>query len=149
MNNVMNAYAKMGVISDARKVFIEMPVKNVSSYNTLLSAYAKQGKTREALCIFNELPKPDSVSWTAMIVGYNQKGHFNAALRIFLEMMKCNVVPNEYTDWGLDMGKKVHSFVVKFGFSGIVFIANSLLNLYAKSGDAGTAVTVFERLIWV
>ncbi|KAL8470579.1 hypothetical protein ACS0TY_033212 [Phlomoides rotata] len=149
----------MGVISDARKVFIEMPVKNVSSYNTLLSAYAKQGKTREALCIFNELPKPDSVSWTAMIVGYNQKGRFDAALRIFLEMMKCNVVPNEYTFTnilascavigGLDMGKKVHSFVVKFGFSGIVFIANSLLNLYAKSGDAGTAVTVFERLIWV
>ncbi|KAL8476088.1 hypothetical protein ACS0TY_028671 [Phlomoides rotata] len=156
MNNVMNAYAKTGVISDARKVFVEMPVKNVSSYNTLLSAYAKQGKTREALCIFNELPEPDSVSWTAMIVGYNQKGRFDAALRMFLEMMKCKVVPNEYTFTnilascaaigGLDMGKKVHSFVVKFGFSGIVSIANSLLNLYAKSGDAGTAVTVFERI---
>lgn len=156
MNNVMNAYAKTGFIYDARNVFDEMPVKNVSSYNTLLSAYAKQGRTGEALCIFNELPEPDSVSWTALIVGYNQKGRFEVALWMFLEMMKHRVVPTDYTFTNilascaaieaLDVGRKVHSFVVKLGLSGFVSVANSLLNMYAKSGDVGTAVTVFDRI---
>lgn len=156
MNQVMNAYAKTGFIPDARNVFDEMPVKNVSTYNTLLSAYAKQGRTREALLIFDELPKPDSVSWTALIVGYHHKGRFGAALAMFLEMIKCKVVPTEYTFTNilascaaieaLDVGRKVHSFVVKVGLSGAVSVANSLLNMYAKSGDVGTAVTVFDRI---
>ncbi|KAI3451103.1 hypothetical protein Pfo_007768 [Paulownia fortunei] len=156
MNNVMNAYAKSGFIYDARHVFDGMPVKNVSSYNTLLSAYAKHGMIREALCIFNGVPEPDSVSWTALIVGYNQMGRFEVAFRMFMEMIKCKVVPTEYTLTNvlascaaieaLDIGRKVHSFVVKLGLSGYVSVANSLLNMYAKLGDVGTAVTVFDRI---
>ncbi|XP_011090579.1 pentatricopeptide repeat-containing protein At2g22070 [Sesamum indicum] len=156
MNNLMNAYAKTGFVSDARRVFDGMSVKNVSSYNTLLSACAKQGMIREALCIFNEVPEPDSVSWTAMIVGYNQMGRFGVAFRMFLEMMKCKVVPTEYTLTNvlascaaieaLDVGRKVHSFVVKLGLSGYVSVANSLVNMYAKVGDVGTAVAVLNRM---
>ncbi|KAG8383472.1 hypothetical protein BUALT_Bualt04G0016800 [Buddleja alternifolia] len=156
MNNLMNAYAKMGFISDARRVFDEMPVKNVSTYNTLLSAYAKQGMIREALCIFNEAPEPDSVSWTAMIVGYNQMGRFEVAFQMFLEMVKRKVVPTEYTLTNvlascaaietLDIGRKVHSFVVKLGLSSYISVANSLVNMYAKSGDVGTAMNVLDRI---
>ncbi|KAL0349884.1 UNVERIFIED_CONTAM: Pentatricopeptide repeat-containing protein [Sesamum radiatum] len=156
MNNLMNAYAKTGFVSDARRVFDGMSVKNVSSYNTLLSACAKKGMIREALCIFNEVPEPDSVSWTAMIVGYNQMGRFGVAFRMFLEMMKCKVVPTEYTLTNvlascaaieaLDVGRKVHSFVVKLGLSGYVSVANSLVNMYAKVGDVGTAVAVLDRM---
>lgn len=156
MNNVVNAYAKTGLTSDAREVFDEMPVKNVSSYNTLLSAYAKQGMIGEALSIFNEMPEPDSVSWTSLIVGYNRMGRFEVAFRTFLEMIKCRVAPTEYTFTNvlascaaieaLDVGMKVHTFVVKLGLSGYVSVANSLLNMYAKSGDVRTAVTVLDRI---
>ncbi|KAL3645122.1 hypothetical protein CASFOL_010302 [Castilleja foliolosa] len=156
MNNLLNAYAKTGLISDARQVFDEMPVKNVSSYNTLLSAYAKQGMIREALCIFNKAPEPDSVSWTALIVGYNQMGRFEVTFRLFLEMIKSRAVPTEYTLTNvlascvaieaLDIGKKVHSFVVKLGLSGYISVANSLLSMYAKLGDHKTALTVFDKI---
>lgn len=156
MNHLMNAYAKTGFLSDAHYVFDEMPLKNVSTYNTLLSAYAKQGKTREALRIFDELPEPDSVSWTALIVGFNRMGRFDAALGLFVEMIRCKAVPSEYTLTNvfascaaieaLDVGRKVHSFVVKFGLSSAVSVSNSLLNMYAKSGDARTAVKVFDRI---
>ncbi|KAL7144050.1 hypothetical protein ABFS83_08G232500 [Erythranthe nasuta] len=156
MNNVMNAYAKSGFISDARNVFDKMPVKNVSSYNTLLSAYAKQGMIHEALCVFDEMPEPDSVSWTSLIVGYNRMGRFEVAFQKFLEMIKSKVVPTEYTFTNilascaaiesLDVGKKVHSFIVKLGLSGYVSVSNSLLNMYAKTGDVRTAVTVLDRI---
>ncbi|KAL3818883.1 hypothetical protein ACJIZ3_004788 [Penstemon smallii] len=156
MNNLMNAYAKTGFISDARRVFDEMPTKNISSHNTLLSAYAKHGNIRQALGIFNEIPEPDSVSWTAMIVGYNQMGRFEVTFRMFLQMIKCKVMPTEYTLTNvlascaaiesLDIGKRIHSFAVKLGLSGYVSVANSLVNMYAKSSDVKTAVAVLDRI---
>ncbi|KAL2498744.1 Pentatricopeptide repeat-containing protein [Abeliophyllum distichum] len=156
MNNLMNAYAKNGFIRDARRIFDEMPVKITSSYNTLLSAYAKQGMISEARCIFLEMPDPDSVSWTAMIVGYNQLGHFGTGVWMFLEMMKRKIIPTQYTVTNilascsayeaLDIGRNVHSFVVKLGLSGYVSVANSLVNMYAKSGEVETAVTVLDRI---
>ncbi|PIN05717.1 hypothetical protein CDL12_21746 [Handroanthus impetiginosus] len=133
-----------------------MSVKNVFSYNTLLSAYAKKCMMHEALLVFNEVPEHDSVSWTAMIVGYNQIGRFGVAFRMFVEMMKRKVVPTEFTLTNvlascalieaLDVGRKVHSFVVKLGLSGYVSVANSLVNMYAKSGDVGTAMAVVDRI---
>ncbi|GER35146.1 pentatricopeptide repeat-containing family protein [Striga asiatica] len=155
MNTLMNAYAKSSSLSEAQKVFDEMPLRNVSSYNTLLSAYAKQGKTREALSIFNRTPDPDSVSWTALIVGYNRMARFEVSFRLFLEMIRSGVSPTEYTFTnvlascmeieGIDLGRKIHSFIVKLSLSGYISVSNSLLNMYAKSGDFRTALTVYKR----
>ncbi|KAI5669963.1 hypothetical protein M9H77_19816 [Catharanthus roseus] len=156
INNLINVYAKTGYVSDAHQVFDEMHIKNTSSWNTLLSAYAKQGAIFEARYLFNQMPEQDSVSWTALIVGYNQIGHFQNAIRMFLGMVSCSVFPTHYTFTNilascaaikaLDIGKKLHSFIVKLGLSSYVSVANSLLNMYAKSGDVSTANVVFERM---
>ncbi|XP_059624359.1 pentatricopeptide repeat-containing protein At2g22070 [Cornus florida] len=156
MNNLVNFYAKTGSVSDAHHVFDEMPVKNTSSWNTVLSAYAKQGRMDVARRVFEEMPEPDSVSWTALIVGYNQMGCFENAIKLFLEMIACRVLPTQFTITNilastaaieaLDIGRKVHSFAVKLGLSSYVSVANSLLNMYAKSGDPVTAKIVFDRM---
>lgn len=156
MNNLMNVYAKSSYISNARRVFDEMPVKNTSSWNTMLSAYAKQGMILEARYLFHQMPEQDSVSWTALIVGYNQMGLFKDSIRMFLGMVSNGVFPTQYTFTNvlascaaikaLDIGKKLHSFVVKMGLCGYVSVANSLFNMYAKSGNVPTANLVFERM---
>ncbi|XP_057514290.1 pentatricopeptide repeat-containing protein At2g22070 [Actinidia eriantha] len=156
MNNLVNFYAKSGSISDAHHVFNEMPNKNTSSWNTVLSAYAKQGRIDAAYQVFEEMPEPDAVSWTAMIVGYTQLGCVENAAKMFLEMISCRVSPTQFTMTSilascatieaLDVGRKVHSFVVKLGLSSYVCVANSLLNMYAKSGDPMTAKIVFDML---
>ncbi|XP_027074137.2 pentatricopeptide repeat-containing protein At2g22070 [Coffea arabica] len=156
MNNLINVYAKSGFIPDAVKVFDEMPVRNTSSWNTLLSAYAKRGMIREAISLFNEMPEYDSVSWTTMIVGYNQLGRSEDAVRMFCKMVLSRILPTQYTFTnvlaacgaikGLHIGSKVHSFVLKLGFGGNVAVANSLLNMYSKSGDVGTAKVAFDRI---
>ncbi|KAL6959266.1 Pentatricopeptide repeat-containing protein [Sarracenia purpurea var. burkii] len=145
-----------GSISDAHHVFNEMPKKNTSSWNTVLSAYAKQGRIDAAFHVFEEMPEPDAVSWTAMIVGYNQIGCVENAVKMFLEMISYRVLPTQFTLTSvlascatmeaLDIGRKVHSFVVKLGISSYVSVANSLLNMYAKSGDPNTAKLVFDRM---
>ncbi|PHT79647.1 Pentatricopeptide repeat-containing protein [Capsicum annuum] len=155
MNNLINGYAKTGFLY-ARKVFDVMPVRDISSWNTLLSVYSKQGVINEARSIFNEMPCRDSVSWTTMIAGYNYVGRFQVAIRMFIEMVGAGVLPTQYTFTSvlascaeiraLYEGRRVHSFVVKFGWSGYVSVANSLLNMYAKSGDTNAARIVFDRI---
>ncbi|KAF9608195.1 hypothetical protein IFM89_007817 [Coptis chinensis] len=156
MNNLINFYSKNGLISDACKVFDEMPIKNTFTWNTILSTYAKNGKVEIARQFFEEMPERDSVSWTAMIVGYNQMARFRNAVSMFLEMIKFGVSPTQFTITNilsscaameaLDIGKKVHSFVVKLGLSGYIPVANSVLNMYGKSGDAETAKVVFGTM---
>ncbi|CAI9104244.1 OLC1v1002876C1 [Oldenlandia corymbosa var. corymbosa] len=156
VNNLINVYAKLGYTSDASKVFDELPVKNISSWNTILSAYTRGGMISEAVSFFNKMPDRDSVSWTTMIVSYNRSGFWDDALRLFSKMVSSQVLPNQYTFTNvlgscgaireLDVGKMVHSFVIKLGFVDNVAVANSLLNMYAKSRSANAAKMVFESI---
>ncbi|KAJ0590866.1 putative tetratricopeptide-like helical domain superfamily, DYW domain-containing protein [Helianthus annuus] len=156
MNNLINLYAKTGFLVDARKLFDEMPERNASSWNTVISAYAKQGRIDYARQLFEQMPEPDSVSWTAMMVGYNQTGRFEKAIKMLSDMIHSKVMPTQYTFTivlascaamkSLEIGRKVHSCVVKVGLSSYTSVANSLLNMYAKSGDVLTAESVFGRM---
>lgn len=156
INNLVNFYAKTGSISEAHHVFDEMTVRNTFSWNTILSAYAKQGRFDSACCIFEKIPEPDSVSWTVMIVGYNQMGRFENAIQTFTKMVSFGVSPTQFTFTNilascaaiknLDIGEKLHSFALKLGLSSNIAVSNSLLNMYAKSGDTITARVVFDRM---
>ncbi|KAJ0041342.1 hypothetical protein Pint_26763 [Pistacia integerrima] len=155
-NNLMNLYVKTGSIFEAKKVFDEMPVKTAYSWNTLLLGCAKQGKVDLACGVFNSMPYRDSVAWTTMIVRYKEMGHFENAIRMFVEMVKKGVVPNQFTVTSvlascaavgdLRVGKKVHSFVVKFGLSGCGNVDNSLFNMYIKMGDKVMAKVIFDGM---
>ncbi|XP_071734325.1 pentatricopeptide repeat-containing protein At2g22070 [Rutidosis leptorrhynchoides] len=156
MNNLINLYAKTGFLVDARHLFDKMPVRNSSSWNTVISAYAKQGNIDCARRLFDEMPERDSVSWTAMMVGYNQMGRFEYAIKMFVDMISSKVIPTQYTFTiilascaavkSLEIGRRVHSFVMKVGLGSYISVANSLLNMYAKSGDLLTAESVFRRM---
>lgn len=156
MNSLANFYAKTESFGDAQKVFDEMPMKNVYSWNTILSMYAKQGMVETAHRVFLEMPERDSVSWTTLILGYNRICQFGKAIQLFSDMIADRVSPTQYTvtnvlascaaHEALSVGRKVHSLAVKVGFSGCVPVANSLLNMYVKSGDTATANVVFGRM---
>ncbi|KAL5555915.1 hypothetical protein UlMin_038151 [Ulmus minor] len=73
-------------------------------------------------------------------------GCFNNAIGMFVKMISDNVPITQFmitnvlascaAIGALDVGKKVHSFVAKHGLSSYVSVANSLPNMYAKSGDS-------------
>ncbi|CAK9166967.1 unnamed protein product [Ilex paraguariensis] len=83
-------------------------------------------------------------------------GCFDVAIRMFLKMISFRILPTQYSFTNifascasieaLDIGRKVHSFVVKLGLSSYIPVANSLLNMYAKSGDPVMANIVFNRM---
>ncbi|XP_008446823.2 pentatricopeptide repeat-containing protein At2g22070 isoform X1 [Cucumis melo] len=156
MNNLMTFYAKTGSLSFAHHVFDEMPLKSTFSWNTLISGYAKQGNFEVSRRLLYEMPDCDPVSWTAIIVGYNQFGLFDNAIWMFAKMISGRVPPSQFTvsnvlsscaaNQALDIGRKIHSFVVKLGLGSCAPVATSLLNMYAKCGDPVIAKVVFDRM---
>ncbi|XP_064970481.1 pentatricopeptide repeat-containing protein At2g22070-like [Musa acuminata AAA Group] len=155
-NNLICLYAKFGFFEDAHHVFDEMPIKDAFSWNTVLSMYAKHRMIRMANNMFDKMPQKDSVSWTTMIVGLNLMGQFERAVCMFSDMIRIRALPSRFILTkvlsscaaleALDFGKEVHSFVVKLGLGGVVSVANSLINMYGKSGDVDTAKAVFNGM---
>ncbi|KQK12964.2 hypothetical protein BRADI_1g07090v3 [Brachypodium distachyon] len=162
-NNLLSYYAGPaagggGGFREARRLFDEIPAaqRNVFTWNSLLSLYAKSGRLADARAVFAEMPERDPVSWTVMVVGLNRVGRFGEAIKMFLDMVTDGLSPTQFTLTNVlsscaatearGVGRKVHSFVVKLGLSSCVPVANSVLNMYGKCGDAETARAVFERM---
>ncbi|XP_020575848.1 pentatricopeptide repeat-containing protein At2g22070 [Phalaenopsis equestris] len=155
-NNLINFYSKVRLFSDACNLFDEMPLKNIFTWNSILSMHAKSGQIDTANKYFDLMPEKDSVSWTAMIVGCNQASLFRKALQILLAMVRAGSPPTQFTLTNIlsscaamkdhNIGRIMHSFVVKLGMSSCIPVANSLLNMYGKCGDALMAKVVFDRM---
>uniref|UniRef100_A0A7C9EMM9 Uncharacterized protein n=1 Tax=Opuntia streptacantha TaxID=393608 RepID=A0A7C9EMM9_OPUST len=79
-------YAKLGDMKAARKVFDEMSVKNVVSWNSMLAGYLKSGDLAMARQFFDDIPVKDIVSWNSMISGYARSGDMDMALSLFQMM---------------------------------------------------------------
>jgi pentatricopeptide repeat protein len=161
-NNLLSYYAGAGnkgaSFQEAHRLFNEIPTarRNAFTWNTLLSMYAKAGRLGDARIVFGEMPVRDAVSWTVMVAGLNRAGRFREAVRTFLDMVGEGLAPTQYTLTNVlsscavkgagELGRKVHSFVVKHGLSGFVSISNSLVNMYGKCEDTEMARAVFERM---
>ncbi|KAL9228073.1 hypothetical protein vseg_003689 [Gypsophila vaccaria] len=155
-NTLLNMYVKCGLPSAAHHVLDEMPMKTACSWNTVVTGYIKEGAVDVAEHIFRKMPDQDTVSYNAMIVGYNKTGDYRKCLHLFLDMVHEGVLPDDFTvtsvlatcaiTRALSTGRKVHSFIVKYGLGKCVAVANSLFNMYAKAGDPMKAMRVFDLM---
>ncbi|THG16076.1 hypothetical protein TEA_005611 [Camellia sinensis var. sinensis] len=124
-NALVDMYLKCGDADLARKVFNEMPVKNVVSWNSMISGLAQQGEFKEALNMFRKMQsrgvKPDDVT----IVG----------------------VLNSCSNLGmLELGKWVHAYVDRNHIKADGYIGNALVDMYAKCGNIDEAFKVFNGM---
>ncbi|XP_020276412.1 pentatricopeptide repeat-containing protein ELI1, chloroplastic-like [Asparagus officinalis] len=85
-------YFKLGRQSVARKLFDEMPIRDVVSYNTLIAGYSSCGQAGIAREVFDSMSERSFVSWSAMIAGYSKSGDLDAARELFERMPERNVV---------------------------------------------------------
>ncbi|CAL2240226.1 unnamed protein product [Prunus armeniaca] len=124
-NALVDMYLKCGDADFAYKVFNEMPVRNVVSWNSMISGLAHQGKFKEALDVFREMQRiglePDDVT----LVG----------------------VLNSCTNLGvLELGEWVHAYVDRNRIEADGFIGNALVDMYAKCGSIDQAFRVFHGM---
>jgi pentatricopeptide repeat protein len=122
----------------------------------LLELYAKSREIVDAQRLFEEMPKNDLIPWSLMISRYAQSDRSKEALKLFLRMRQTSVVPNNFTFASvlqacaslalLNLGKQIHSCVLKFGLNSNVFVSNAIMDVYAKCGEIEISMKLFEEL---
>lgn len=158
VTGLIQMYSTCGGLRDARKVFDEMRVKDVTVWNALLAGYGKVGEMDEARGLLEMMPcwVRNAVSWTCVISGYAKSGRASEAIEVFQRMLMENVEPDEVTllaalsacaDLGsLELGERICSYVDHRGMKRPVSLNNALIDMYAKSGNIIKALEVFESV---
>ncbi|EEF39086.1 pentatricopeptide repeat-containing protein, putative [Ricinus communis] len=162
-NSLITGYAYKGLFDDAKRLLNKMKEEGIRAdivtWNGLVSGYSIWGHNEEALAVINEIKSsgltPNVVSWTALISGCSQNGNYKESLEFFIQMQQEGIKPNSTTVssllktcGGLSLlkkGKEIHCLSVKSGFTGDIYIATALVDMYSKSGNLKSAREVFKR----
>ncbi|CBI19966.3 hypothetical protein VitviT2T_027984 [Vitis vinifera] len=127
---------------------------NVYVGSSLINMYAKCEKMEAAKKVFDALDERNLVLWNAMLGGYAQNGYASKVMKLFSEMRGCGFWPDEFTYTSilsacaclecLEMGRQLHSFIIKHNFEYNLFVENTLVDMYAKCGALEEARQQFE-----
>ena len=162
-NALICMYGKCGDIKYAQNLFLEMETKNLVSWNALITSYAESGLCDEAFAIFSQLKssddcpmiRPNVISWSSVIDGFASKGQGEESLKLFRQMQLANVMPNCVTISSVlsvcaelaavNLGREIHSHVVRALMDSNILVGNGLINMYTKCGSFREAHLVFEK----
>jgi pentatricopeptide repeat protein len=154
---LLDMYAKLGDLKCARRVFDEMSVRELPTWNAMMAGYTRFGDMERALELFRLMPSRNVVSWTTIVSGYGQNKQYEKALELFLRMEReKDVIPNEVSlasvlpacaNLGaLEIGQRVEAYARKNGFFRNLFVSNAVLEMYAKCGKIDVAWKVFDEI---
>lgn len=135
----------------ATKVLVE---SNVFVATGLLDVYAKCNLIEDARRVFYSMSEKNDVTWTSMVVGLIRNEHYKEALSFFQESHRAGLEYNQFTVSSvvsacaalaaLIEGNQLHAVVWKSNFNSNIYVASSLLDLYAKCGMINEAYLVFS-----
>ncbi|KAF8061261.1 hypothetical protein N665_1207s0002 [Sinapis alba] len=122
---LLQLYTQLGDMSDALKVFSEVPKNDVVPWSLMIARFGQNGFCNEAVDMFIRMRQafvvPNEFTFTSIL---------NACA-----IGKC---------YGL--GRQLHGMVVKGGFDLDVYVSNALIDVYAKCEKMDTAVKLFAEL---
>ncbi|XP_008789962.3 pentatricopeptide repeat-containing protein At3g62890 [Phoenix dactylifera] len=155
--SLVSAYSHCSSLPLARRLFDEIPLPDLPSWNSIISAYLRAGLLISALQIFVKMPERNVVAWSCMIDGFVKCGDHRGALQLFRDMQReAYVKPNEFTMssvlaacaklGALEHGKWAHAYIDRSGMKVNMVLGTSLIDMYAKCGSIDRARLVFDSL---
>ncbi|XP_050370966.1 pentatricopeptide repeat-containing protein At4g13650 [Argentina anserina] len=91
-NALITLYSKCGSVDDAKREFIEMPVKNEISWNAMITGYSQHGHGVEALHLFEQMKQlgvvPSHVTFVGVLSACSHVGLVSEGLAYFESMSK-------------------------------------------------------------
>ncbi|KAJ0110886.1 hypothetical protein Patl1_00476 [Pistacia atlantica] len=130
-NQILHLYVKCKEFDDTGKLFDEMHVRNVVTWNTVICGVLGCGFN------FKSSPYLGFLYFKRMLldnVGLDQIT-FNGLLRACVEI-------ND-----IEMGWQLHCFIVKLGFDLNCFVSSALVDLYGKCGSVEDARRLFNKVV--
>ncbi|KAF2286565.1 hypothetical protein GH714_017695 [Hevea brasiliensis] len=102
------------------------------------------------------MPERSVISWNAMLAGYTHSLQWEEALD-FVCLMRRTTEDIDHITLGLllnvcaglsdvEMGKQVHGFIYRHGFSSNILVCNALLDMYGKCGNLKSARVWFYQM---
>ncbi|PSR96765.1 Pentatricopeptide repeat-containing protein [Actinidia chinensis var. chinensis] len=124
-NRVLLMHVKCGMMIDARRLFDEMPKRNLISWSMMIAGVVDLGDYVEAFRLFLTLWEEFS----------------GAGSRVFATMIRAAS--------GLELvfpGRQLHSSALKVGVNDNIFVSCALIDMYSKCGSIDDARCVFEEM---
>jgi pentatricopeptide repeat protein len=122
---LLDVYAKAGDLDCAEKVFDEMGVRDIASWNALIAGLAQGSRPGKALALFKRMTvegwKPNEVTVLGALSACSQLG-----------------VVKE--------GEKIHGYIMEEKLDMNVIVCNAVIDMYAKCGFVNKAYRVFEHM---
>jgi pentatricopeptide repeat protein len=129
---------------------------NVFVGTALLDVYAKCNLIKDASWVFECMPEKSAVTWSSMVAGYVQNELYEEALVLFRKAQMMGLEQNQFTISSticacaglaaLIEGNQVHAVLRKTGLGSNIYVASSLIDMYAKCGCIGEAYIVFHSM---
>ncbi|XP_027061161.1 pentatricopeptide repeat-containing protein At1g03540-like [Coffea arabica] len=87
---LVDLYAKCGCVDFAFRIFSQMPVRNLITWNSMISGFAQNGRGGEAIKMFNEMiklgVKPDRISFVSVLFACSHSGLLDQGRQYFVSM---------------------------------------------------------------
>lgn len=124
-SSVIDMYSKCGRIEDARKVFNQMPKRNVVTWTALLSGYIQLGCYDEAISLYHQMKDdglvPDDFAFTSVLKACSIRGFIGD-------------------------GELVHEQVLQHGGDNNTVLVDTLIRHYVACGRLEDALEMFDQL---
>lgn len=120
-------YSKCGQLADARKLFDQIPQKNVVSWTSMITGYVQNYLPHEAILLFKEL-----------LAGQAEEVVCLDSVAMVSVLSACSRVSGKTLTQGL------HGFVTKRGFNEDMGVGNTLIDAYAKCGEVDLSRKMFD-----
>ncbi|CAI9101420.1 OLC1v1038749C2 [Oldenlandia corymbosa var. corymbosa] len=131
-------------------------VSQVRVGNALVDAYGKCRKAEATVRVFDEMVEKNEASWNTVITSFAYIECYRDALESFRFMIGENVKLNPIALSSIlpvlvelelfSKGREVHCFSIRTGMDRDIFVANSLIHMYAKAGRSMNASSVFSMM---
>lgn len=122
---LVNVYAKCGNMEIARKVFDNLPKRNVISWTSLMTGYVHSSQPEVAIHVFQEML---------------EAGAYPTNYTLGIVLNACSSLQS------VNLGKQLHAYSIKYQIDFDTSIGNSLCSLYSKCGSLESAVKAFKKI---
>ncbi|CAN8258547.1 unnamed protein product [Cochlearia groenlandica] len=150
--SLINMYGKWGCVVSTRKVFDEMPERNVVTWNAMIGGYMGNGDAVSATGLFDEIRNcGNTVTWTEMMKGYGKRKKTEKARDLFERMP---IELKNVKAWSVMLGAYVSNREMEAArafFEEIQeknsFVWSLMISGYFRIGDVDEAIAVFYRVL--